>query len=541
MAITGREQDPLLVKMFNDPQPIPRRVPDYMRKKGGVWYWTGALVTIAFLYECITGLVLLFYYQPANPYSSTTDFLNSTPFGSIILTSHLYGAYSMIVLLYIHLLRNLFVGAFKKPRGAQWMTGLFLLLLTLGTGFFGYSMSGDVLSVDATDVGRGIAQGAPIIGGYIEGIFFGNGTNLSLFHRMLGWHVVLTALIGVLFMAHFIMAEFNTIMPKVTGKEHSAPLVDHERPDYKPWYPFNLYYMFELTLLMFSAILLVPSLLTLLPNVPALLSPLPQVSPSSPLASSVPPYPPWFLLFVYKAMDFHMVSVIGTFWGTVLFAGAPLVYLMALPFMDRNRSLRIIDRPMTVSFGILGISYMVGLSIWGALTPGVIIADWEVLLFFLAPAALVFVLVYYVVDKMRAGKVKHPHPERIVIDLVITGISSFGIGMIAIAYFTSRASVYIIPGILLAMVTAISFISLFIILNQPAEREEKGRGEMMKSRSYMAYSGGFAMSSIAIVYVITGIPQDSLTNGALYGIGLGLLFLICAAVIKIYRRTQYGE
>ena len=42
-----------------------RKTPDYMRTWGGKWYWTGALITIAFTYEVLTGLVLLLYYNPA--------------------------------------------------------------------------------------------------------------------------------------------------------------------------------------------------------------------------------------------------------------------------------------------------------------------------------------------------------------------------------------------------------------------------------------------------------------------------------------------
>jgi Cytochrome b subunit of the bc complex len=45
-----------------------RKTPDYMRKWGGKWYWTGALITIAFTYEVLTGLILLLYYNPSSPY-----------------------------------------------------------------------------------------------------------------------------------------------------------------------------------------------------------------------------------------------------------------------------------------------------------------------------------------------------------------------------------------------------------------------------------------------------------------------------------------
>ena len=29
-----------IIKIMNDPQPFPRKVPDYMRGKGGLWYHT---------------------------------------------------------------------------------------------------------------------------------------------------------------------------------------------------------------------------------------------------------------------------------------------------------------------------------------------------------------------------------------------------------------------------------------------------------------------------------------------------------------------
>ena len=48
----------LLEKVMNEPQPIPRRVPDYMRKKGGIWFWTGAMIMIAFFYEAPTNIFL---------------------------------------------------------------------------------------------------------------------------------------------------------------------------------------------------------------------------------------------------------------------------------------------------------------------------------------------------------------------------------------------------------------------------------------------------------------------------------------------------
>jgi len=113
------------------------RTPDYMYNPS---YWLGAMVTAAFLYTVITGLLLLVNYIPADAYGSTHDIINSVPYGAVLLFSHLYGSYAMIVLAYVHMFRNYYKGAYKSPRELQWVTGVILLALTLGASFFGYSL-----------------------------------------------------------------------------------------------------------------------------------------------------------------------------------------------------------------------------------------------------------------------------------------------------------------------------------------------------------------------------------------------------------------
>ena len=208
--------------------------PDYMRKWGGKWYWTGGLITIAFFYEIITGLILLLYYNPSDPYGATQYILKQLPYGSLLLSTHLYGAYAMIILVYVHMFRNYFVGAYKKPRELQWVTGVILLALTLGVGYFGYSLTGDVLSYDAQDVGEGIAGSIPYIGHWLVNIGFGNGTPTSLFSRFLGWHIIFAGLIFLLFGVHFLMAESNGMMPRGKDVNYKAPAIIKDHSSAKP-------------------------------------------------------------------------------------------------------------------------------------------------------------------------------------------------------------------------------------------------------------------------------------------------------------------
>ena len=537
--MTEKDQNEI-IKIMNDPQPLPRKVPDYMRKKGGMWYWTGAMVMFALLYEVITGLVILFYYQPTAAYASTENFLNSTPFGSIILTTHLYGAYAMIALLYLHLLRNMFVGAYKKPRKNQWFTGILLLLTTLAVGFFGYSMSGDVLAANATGVGKGIAAETPVIGSYLEGIFFGNGTNASLFQRMLGWHIVLVAVIGIIFLGHFFLAEYNTIMPKRSESNYRAPLVDKETSPYRPWYPYNMIYMVQIALYTFAAIVIIPSVVVALPGVPTLFSPFPQVAAGTSFTG--PLYPPWFLLFVYKAMDFQISSIIDPFWATVVFAGAPLIYLLLIPYLDRNNSLSMTDRPVIMAFEIIGITYLVGMSIWGALTPDLLIPDPEVLLFFVVIGLALFVLVELAIWSIRYRKTRFRDPAKVYILLALTGISAFGTGSLAIPSLLTFKPVYDIPAILLAMITAYLVLLDFASMRTAETvRPIEPVSADMKPVTYVLISAFLVFAAIVILFIITPLNPSVVSQEAGYGIGLGLLLFISGTLVKIYRKTEYGE
>ncbi len=535
-------ENSLMVKMLNEPRPIPRRVPDYMRKKGGAWYWTGAMVTVAFLYEVITGLVILMYYQPSQAYTSTENFVNNVPFGSLILTTHLYGAYMMIVLVYVHLLRNLFVAAYKKPRMMQWLTGIILLALTVGIGFFGYSMSGDVLSADATDVGTGIARGIPFIGNYLSLIFFGDGTPTSLFHRMLGWHIVLAAGIGILFMGHFLMAEYNSIMPSHKDANYVAPAIDEEKPQYKPWYPHNLLYMLQIGMVTISAILIITSVLAALGSaVPALFSPFPQVSPSSPLASGVPAYPPWFLLFVYKAVDFSFMAGPGPFYATLIFAGIPVFYLLLLPFLDTSPSLKLVDRPITLAMAILGIFFFVALSAWGALTPGVAIPDAQVAAFFFLPILVVIPLVYYLAKNYTRTGLDGTHFSVLSITLVFLALSALGMGMVLDALINTGSGVYYVPSVLLAVVIALLVTTMYYTIWHSKNGHLIKTSKPLSRRTRNALGGGFTLGAFIIMTVIEPFSVTSAFQEALFGIGLGIVFLIAAANLRLYRSVALGE
>ncbi|MCI2413993.1 MAG: cytochrome bc complex cytochrome b subunit [Candidatus Aramenus sp.] len=381
--------DQILDRVGIDEAPL-FRTPDYMYKAS---YWLGGMVAASFFYTVITGLILLLLYEPANAYPQTLAIINSVPYGAVILFTHLYGAYIMIILVYIHMFRNFFAGAYKKPRELQWVTGVLLLALTLGASFFGYSLIGDVLGIDAVDIGSSLLIGTGFPGATtIVGWLFGPGTDAvqssnpivrsEFFDRILGWHIILVALIGALFMFHLMLAERYGMTPSKKEKPAvPAYYTKEEQQRFNAWWPRNFVYMLSIVLMTWGVILIVPDVLANLNGatvggttiqLPLVINPFPAPQAFSAAAINTQPYPPWFFLFLYKFVDFLLpngVPILPSMVISVMVIG--LVALMLLPFFDNSKLLFLSSRKFWTWVMCVFIYALVALSIWGYLYPGV--------------------------------------------------------------------------------------------------------------------------------------------------------------------------
>jgi quinol-cytochrome oxidoreductase complex cytochrome b subunit len=129
--------------------------------------------------------------------------MNEVAFGWLIRGMHHWGATLMVILVFLHMLRVFFYAAYKYPREVTWMTGVFLLLVTMGLGFTGYLLPWNQRSYWATAVGSSIVATIPLIGEFFMRVMRGGGdlTFLTL-SRFYGVHIwilpaALFSLIGV--------------------------------------------------------------------------------------------------------------------------------------------------------------------------------------------------------------------------------------------------------------------------------------------------------------------------------------------------------
>ena len=142
-----------------------RKVP-----KGTNWFYTlGSGTLFAFVAQALTGVFLAMYYTPSptEAYASITYITNDVFLGEFVRGMHKWGATVMIVLIFLHMGRTFFFGAYKYPRELNWVIGVLLLVLTLVMGLTGYLLPFDQRSFWATIVANNITATGPVVGPYL--------------------------------------------------------------------------------------------------------------------------------------------------------------------------------------------------------------------------------------------------------------------------------------------------------------------------------------------------------------------------------------
>ena len=192
-----------------------RKVP-----KGTNWFYTlGSATLFAFLSQAVTGVFLAMYYRPdasGGAYESIRHITNEVFLGEFVRGMHKWGSTVMVILIFLHMGRTFFFGAYKYPRELNWVIGAVLLILTMVMSFTGYLLPFDQRSYWATIVGVNINGTGPLVGPYLSDFLRGGAefgaTTLSRFYaiHMLLLPGAIAALIG----AHiYLVTRLGTTAP----------------------------------------------------------------------------------------------------------------------------------------------------------------------------------------------------------------------------------------------------------------------------------------------------------------------------------------
>jgi menaquinol-cytochrome c reductase cytochrome b subunit len=204
-----------------------RKVP-----KGINWFYTlGSATLFAFVNQAVTGVFLAMYYRPSaggGAYESIRYINDNAFMGQLVHSMHKWGASVMIILIFLHMGRVFFFGAYKYPRELTWIIGVVLLILTLVMGFSGYLLPFDQRSFWASIVGININGTGPFIGPYLSDFIRGGpefGANtLSRFYAI---HMLLVPglMIALIGMHLYLVMKLGISAPPWARAQEPEPVV----------------------------------------------------------------------------------------------------------------------------------------------------------------------------------------------------------------------------------------------------------------------------------------------------------------------------
>jgi cytochrome b6 len=181
---------------------VRRRILDF----NFTWY-LGTLSLGTFLILVITGILLMLYYHPSVPqaYADTKDLQFVVSSGLFLRNLHRWSAHAMVFLVFVHMFKVFYRGAYRPPREFNWVIGVVLLILTLLLSYTGYLLPWDQLAFWAITVGSNIASAVPILGSRIHFLMLGgNLVNANALLRFYVLHCMILPLTLIFFVAiHF--------------------------------------------------------------------------------------------------------------------------------------------------------------------------------------------------------------------------------------------------------------------------------------------------------------------------------------------------
>src|SRR5947209_10047205 len=172
-----------------------------------VTWFLGTLSLGTFAILVLTGIPLMLYYHPSVPqaYSDMNDLRFVVSAGVFLRNLHRWSAHAMVLLVFAHMFKVFYRGAYRPPREFNWVIGVVLLLLTLLLSYTGYLLPWDQLAFWAITVGSNIASAIPLLRNKIHFLLLGgNLVNANALLRFYVLHCMILPLAAFFFIGiHF--------------------------------------------------------------------------------------------------------------------------------------------------------------------------------------------------------------------------------------------------------------------------------------------------------------------------------------------------
>ncbi len=285
-------------------------------------YLLGPLLYYFWLITVATGLLLMIWYEPTTTgaYSSIERIQHEVPLGWLIRGLHKYGADALITVIFLRLWRMYFLAEYKKPGELSWMLAFLGLVLGMISGITGYLLIWNQRAFWAAKVVLTTPvyfDELPIIGSskfgsmiayvFLGGPAIGQATITRFYALHFGISLVLLILAEVLF--------FRTRRKRMN--------------------------MSLLPIVLFTAMLIVISYIL----------PAESGRRADPTRTPLPILSDWYFLALYQYVKYTPPLWAGLGPGLLINFG------MLVPFLDRSRGRRPLERPFFFVVGVLAVVY----------------------------------------------------------------------------------------------------------------------------------------------------------------------------------------
>jgi ubiquinol-cytochrome c reductase cytochrome b subunit len=310
----------------------------YAPKNFNFWYFFGSLALLVLVIQIVTGIFLTMNYKPdgAMAFASVEYIMRDVEWGWLIRYMHSTGASAFFVVVYLHMLRGMMYGSYKKPRELIWIFGMLIYLVLMAEAFMGYLLPWGQMSYWGAQVIISLFSAIPVVGDdlalWIRGDYVISDATLN---RFFAFHVIAVPLVLLgLVVAHIIaLHEVGSNNPdgvdiKKNKDENGIPL---DGIPFHPYYSVKDIVGVVVFLMVFSLIIFYA------PEMGGYFLEHANFIPADPLKTPEHIAPVWYFTPFYAILR----AVPDKFLGVVAM-GAAIAILFVLPWLDRNpvRSIR---------------------------------------------------------------------------------------------------------------------------------------------------------------------------------------------------------
>jgi len=313
----------------------------YAPKNFNFWYFFGSLALLVLVIQVVTGIFLVMNYKPDAElaFDSVEYIMREVPWGWLIRYMHSTGASMFFVVVYLHMLRGLFYGSYRKPRELVWIFGVAIFLCLMAEAFMGYLLPWGQMSYWGAQVIVNLFSAIPFIGPelaiWIRGDYVVSDATLNRFFAL---HVIAVPLVLIgLVVAHIIaLHEVGSNNPDgVEIKEGPKDAKGHPVDGI----PFHPYYSVHDIVGVAGFLIVFAAIVFFAPEMGGYFLEFNNFIPADPLKT--PPHiaPVWYFTPFYSMLrattaDFTWVLAAGSLLaGIILFANGKLkgIWRLAIP------------------------------------------------------------------------------------------------------------------------------------------------------------------------------------------------------------------